>query len=588
MCLTDRQLTTGACHFLPYKRRTASTQGCGYRRLPPFSGLEKATQNPKKGTAQMLLLVLALGSEGFTDQTSTTVQVPPLLPLYLESCDVGMQDQSELMRCWAHRMAKEMPAQYLCNVSTLPEGGASMDHPALQAKNLKDLLLPPNTHLFLYGPSHVRSVRHVLVSAAKLLGRSVESQYISVSDDCDEQPQGLTGQDMWDSPESTATCGVFQDDLTCRTGDLVRDVFESEEGSSSITLVANHRQYLVPEHTESLNNLLESADPPFTHGYFAFPHLSEYFDAHCEFRKGGAPPDPAQIGDGSEAFCDITKPTCMGTSPLYAAIRKHIPSAAFLGGVALKHNFDVDSTCSRIHDSYKDSIIEEGPAHLDPEGGPVHVHACNAICKHEPAVGDGNSPYEDTHCHAGEGVAIAWEVLRSVGLLSCPPERTCDPLEFQPLWVLGANRNQSPHGANKDALVGEYSNADCPIGERNANKLECTAAIIEAVGQGLVTGPLQALNKPNISEVPSGCSYSREGKHPVYNHAGRGTELADRPHQAIPGFPLACTFTVKHPIGVYRANASVSRTVVQSRPYQKAAATAEIAAEIAAGWRRKP
>ena len=539
-----------------------------------------------------MLLALGLASESFTDQTTSTVDLQPAAAPLL-SCDLNVKDKDELMRCWAHRMAKEMPAQYLCNVSKLPEKGRAELHPALQGGNLNNFLLPPDTHLFLYGPSHVRSVFHVLVSAAELLGKPVQTEYISVSDDCDEEPGGLTGQAMKDSPEATAVCGIFQDDDTCKTGDLVRVVFPGDfpAGSSSITLVANHRQYLVPDHTDHLNTLLESADPPFTHAYFSPPHLTEYFDAHCDFRKGGPPPDPTKIGDGSEAFCDITKPTCMGTSPLYAAIRSHIPNAAFLGGVALKHNFDVDSSCSRIHDTYRGDIMEEGPVHRDPEGQPVHVHACNAVCNVAHTPGDGTDPYSDAHCKVGEGVAIAWEVLRSVGLLSCPKEwKSCDPLQFEPLWVLGANRNQSPNGANKDVLTKDDADLDCPIGERNANKDECTAATLEAVGQGLVTGAMNAVNKPDTTKIPAGCSYSRAEKRPVFNHAGDKGITPSVP-RAIPGYPLVCTFSVQRPVGTttnggLRNGGDAYAQRLPARPYQKGAAAAEIAAEIAAGWRR--
>jgi len=534
-----------------------------------------------------MLLALGLASESFTDQTTSVAQLRPSAPLL--SCDLKAKDKDELMRCWARRMARQMPAQYLCNVSKLPDKGAAEQHPALQGSNLNDFLLPPDTHLFLYGPSHVRSVFHVLVSAAEMLGKPVQTEYISVSDDCDEEPGGLTGQAMKDSPESTAVCGIFQDDNTCKTGDLVRVVFPGDfpAGSSSITLVANHRQYLVPDHTSHLETLLESADPPFTHAYFSFPHLTEYFDAHCDFRKGGPPPDPSKIGDGSEAFCDITKPTCMGTSPLYAAIRSHIPNAVFMGGVALKHNFDVDSSCSQIHDTYSGDIVEEGPVHLDPEGRPVHVHACNAVCNiaHTPS---GTDPYVNAHCKAGEGVAIAWEVLRSVGLLSCPKEwKSCDPLEFQPLWVLGANRNQSPNGANKNALTNSDSNADCPKGERNADKDECTAATIEAVGQGQVTGHIDVANHPDTTQLPAGCSYNRAEKRPVFNHAG--DDKGGPVPKAIPGYPLVCTFSVQRPVGMSTDGGNDGMVYAQrlpSRPYQKGAAAAEIAAEIASGWRR--
>ena len=455
-------------------------------------------------------------------------------------------------------MAKNMPSQFLCNVSGLPERDAAWKHPGLQGENLKDFLLPPRTHLFLYGPSHVRSVRHVLVSAARLQHRSVKSDYLSVSDDCDDLPNGLTGSAMTESPASTSTCGIFQDNDQCLEGDLVRDWFP--ETGSSITTISNHRQYLVPEHTANLNRLLTEADPPFTHGYLAFPHLPAYFDAHCDFRNGGPPPDATKIGDGTEAFCDVRKPTCMGDSPLYAAVRKAIPNVAFLGGVALKHNFDVNTTCSRIHDSYKDRIVEEGPVHLDPEARPVHVHACNVICEHKGR----------RRCEVGEGVAIAWEVLRSANLLHCPANWPCDPLTFEPLWVLGASTNVG--ALTEDARA----SSNCPMGERNAAKDECTAATVEAVGEGMVSGPLRVFNKSNTSMVPVGCSYSVADKRPVFNHA-------EGPATPVPGYPWICTYTVRRPLATAGGAGTAGRGPTSSG--QREAGAAEVAADVTQ-WRR--
>ena len=54
----------------------------------------------------------------------------------------------ETMQCWANLMARHMPAQYICNVSALPEANTPY-HPALDARHLADLRLPPGTHLFL-------------------------------------------------------------------------------------------------------------------------------------------------------------------------------------------------------------------------------------------------------------------------------------------------------------------------------------------------------------------------------------------------------------------------------------------------------
>ena len=68
-----------------------------------------------------MLLALGLASESFTDQTTSVAQLRPSAPLL--SCDLKVKDKDELMRCWARRMARQMPAQYLCNVSKLPDKG---------------------------------------------------------------------------------------------------------------------------------------------------------------------------------------------------------------------------------------------------------------------------------------------------------------------------------------------------------------------------------------------------------------------------------------------------------------------------------
>ena len=496
----------------------------------------------------------------------------------------------DMEACFGKQMAKAIPAQFLCNVSKLPPAVKTLpplavaaprspwQHPALDPHNYKDLLLPANIHLLLYGESHMRSVRHVLLAAAKLFNRPVDSSYISLSDDCDELPRGFTGRAYEQSGASTETCGLFSEDHTCKNADLIRDVFVREGGNSSITMVANHMQYLLPaspldppepKHTEALEELLGSY--PFTHAHFQFSHFRKYFDAHCEYRKGGPAPDPRKMGDGVETFCDLTKPACMGTSPLYAVIKRHIPKVSFLGGVNLRHGLsDKNTSCSRIHDTYEHDIVEDFPSHYSHDGKLVHVHACNAICSHGENA-SGLPLYGDTSCRPAEGVVVAWEVLRSAGLLTCPIEWTfCDPIEFQPLWVLGAR-----DGTGEDAeLAGEIS---CPAGERNAVKRECYNATVEAVGKDMVTGPLLEVHADRYS-YPSGCSYGRADKRAIYNDSPVSTDMAK-------GHPLVCTHTV-HQSPILRKEQSPMRTMPSDA--QAADIAASIAEEIAHGWRRAP
>ena len=82
---------------------------------------------------------------------------------------------------WAAQAAQEIEHNFLCNVTELPDEPA--DHPAVS--RISDLVLPPGTHLLLYGTSHVRSVRSVLVSIARYFDLDVTSELVSQSDDCD-------------------------------------------------------------------------------------------------------------------------------------------------------------------------------------------------------------------------------------------------------------------------------------------------------------------------------------------------------------------------------------------------------------------
>ena len=348
-------------------------------------------------------------------------------------CDPG---EESAMRCWAKTMARAMPAPFLCNVSDWATG--QHRHPALDFRNLKNFLLPADTHLFLYGTSHVRSVRHVLISAAGLYSRQVNTTLRSMSDNCDEHKYGFVGAAAKDLRRRNRGghdwCGLFGENIQ-DSADLIEDTLVGPNGKTSkITTVINHRQYLVPAHSKMLEELLSRAEPKFTHGYFTFSHDMPYFDAHCVSDSGGANPDPGNVGDEVEAFCNVASPSCVQSSALFRHIQEHIPTVGFRGGIAFKHAFGVNSSASRIHDSYAEHIkprFGNGKGSLTDRKGSaaLAVHACNAICKlsTDGRLHDRAAPYSDVHCKPGEGVAIAWEVLRSAGLVSCPSNgQECD------------------------------------------------------------------------------------------------------------------------------------------------------------------
>ena len=315
---------------------------------------------------------------------------------------------------WADTAADTMFDLYVCNVSQLPEAHAA-DHPALD--RLEDLLLPNGTHLLIYGSSHARSVRQVLTSVARYFKRRVTSRLLSVSDHCDTSADGSPAY-----PASEYTCGILGD-RPCWDADLRREEIEGEGGRATITSVTNHAQYQLPEHADRLDKLIADADPPITHAYYMHAHAPEFFEAHCIKATTGVMPDPTKVGDNAEqeAWCDITTPACQASTAQFAPFAKRLPQVGVRGGIRLKHADDPTSkptsAAARVFDTYRDFI----QGHLDNYGRAQSAHACNIIC-----AGAGT---EEQACAPAEGLALAWEVLRSAGLRQCfKGWKGCDPL----------------------------------------------------------------------------------------------------------------------------------------------------------------
>ena len=302
---------------------------------------------------------------------------------------------------WADTAALTMPDPYVCNVSQLPEAHAA-DHPALHS--LEDLLLPNGTHLLIYGTSHARSVRQVLTSVARYFKHRVTSRLLSVSDHCDTSADGSPAY-----PANEYTCGILGD-RPCWDADLRREEIKGEGGHAIITSVTNHAQYQLPENADRLEKLIAEADPPITHAYYMHAHTPEYFEAQCVKAKTGVMPDPTKVGDNAEQeACDITTPECQASTAQFAPFAKRLPQVGVRGGIRLKHDNTPTSAAARVYDTYRNFTQWD------------HGHACNIIC-----AGAGT---EEQACAPAEGLALAWEVLRSAGLRQCfKGWKGCDPL----------------------------------------------------------------------------------------------------------------------------------------------------------------
>ena len=332
---------------------------------------------------------------------------------------------------WAAHAMQEIEQQFMCNVSRLGDyANAKIDHPAFRG-NLTNLLLPAGVHLLLFGSSHIESVRNVLLSVARYLGRIVTTDYISRPNFCEypEHPLGFSG------PENRV-CGMHLE-TACKSASLVVDTYEPCDGCgiATMTTIQNHPQYQVPGHESNLDALLRDAQPPFTHGYYTQSHDPAYFDAHCEFARGGEMPDPSKVGDRVETPCDPMEPSCQPA--MLSTIQKYLPDVGVRGGLALHRN-DGDSnnsTLVRIAKSYEADLLPK------PDGHPgLSAHACNVIC--QPGVA----------CLPGEGLGIAWEVLRSAGLQECDSSCPCDSVDG---WHLWSDRMMAGDGFNE--LASEMS-----------------------------------------------------------------------------------------------------------------------------------
>ena len=253
--------------------------------------------------------------------------------------------------------------------------------------------------------------------------------------------------------EYYATCGLIE--TPCDSADLVIDTISS--GSSSITTIANHAQYQLATNAGVLDALLSTRN--FTHGYYWPPHWPAYFDAQCKKVQHGVPPDPTKVGDRAEHFCDLADDACVAQSPLLRTIKRHVPNVGVQGGLALRRQdanawwipdarlsrgTGVDRVEARYHN---DKLIARRRA------AEYNVHACDVICAEQ---GHRPSRHGGASCEPAEGTVLAWEVLRSAGLVECPPGwKGCDDLDSmkgsrEPWRQRAVVRPSEPHDATQD------------------------------------------------------------------------------------------------------------------------------------------
>merc|ERR1740130_820274 len=327
---------------------------------------------------------------------------------------------------WAVQAASEMESKYTCNVSALLP---RFEHESwAQADDSwgKDFLLPPNTHLLLYGTSQVRAVRQVLVSMARYQGTFERTRLVDISDHCGSgsgQAKNFLDRVLAEAalealtcvPGTCAMCGIQKQ--KCKHADHTVDYFA---GNSTVTTISDMAQYQKLAHLGALEGLLNKHEPSFTNAYFWAPNDESYFDMQCA--KLAVSRDPLTVQKLTRAFqgatqaqCDLDDEECRHGSPYFQAFRKAVPSQA-LGFVGRPKK--------------RATELEEMSGYFETQQEEAW---CNVVCMESDA----------TKCSPSAGVPFAWEVLRSAGVLS-----TAEPEMVVAVPTEAAKPKAGSHGAS--------------------------------------------------------------------------------------------------------------------------------------------
>ena len=184
--------------------------------------------------------------------------------------------------------------------------------------------LPANTHLLIYGTSHMQALASALRAATKHLGILKSTDLISNSNPCGTSPVfDFEPPDEQVSASDPVCCGQTAKPCKLNSHSIMRDYLE---GGSTITTVGNHAQSQVgaaaTEHW--LSRLTHEQGHNFTHAAFMVPHDPDWFRAQCAKDRGGPMPDPSKVGDRVEACGHMDPPDCPRKDPRYGAVAQFV------------------------------------------------------------------------------------------------------------------------------------------------------------------------------------------------------------------------------------------------------------------------
>lgn len=198
------------------------------------------------------------------------------------------------------------------------------------ATPLEWIRLPANTHLLLYGTSHMQMLSGALRVAAKHVGVLKSTETISHTVPCHvtdelEPPDGRCEDGF--TPELCQTamkCGREAKPCSIpQLGSIARDHLE---GGSTITTIGNHAQsQLNRASTEHwVGRLARDQGHNFTHAAFMEAHAPDYFHSQCVRAQTGEVPDAAKVGDAVEPCGDKEPADCPKADPRFDAVAQFV------------------------------------------------------------------------------------------------------------------------------------------------------------------------------------------------------------------------------------------------------------------------
>ena len=310
------------------------------------------------------------------------------------------------------------------------------------------------THLLLYGTSHLQAVAGALRVAARHLGTLTRTETLSHSNFCgantmeppDTSCEAGGGPKKWCSWEMS--CGPEHEACDLHMASIVRDHLS---GGSSITTVSNHAQsqFTAKATNHWLARLTHSLGRNFSHGAFMVPHDAAWMEAQCmKYRSNGSEmPDPDLVGDRVEPCGDGDGPECPSKDARFRAVSRwvrrplatvirpafdpipnselqlalsdqqrrraspgkgHTPHVVGLTCVTDRQLAQPDCGGVRNSTVWLSQALAPELAPSELVGCDCGSHLCAGKCA---AAADGQ-----LQCSPAEGMAAAWMVLRAVGL----------------------------------------------------------------------------------------------------------------------------------------------------------------------------